>query len=144
MDNIYYTPIVIPYPMYLIELGIEITTIEEGTQAEIGVYTAENGVPLSKLYSNLLSLNTLDYRFTPCAISLAPGLYFFAFNTNSSTATFKMSKLSHTILGHISSDLDSSNTSYVESNTFANGMPDSVGDISLSSIRVPRILARIK
>lgn len=142
--SLLYIPIIIPYPLYITELGITITTLEDGTFAEIGVYSAENGVVLDKLYSNVMSLNTLGYRHTPCTIALAPGLYFFAFNTDSSSATFKMSRLAHMLLGHSSVDLNSPNTCYTEAIDYSSGMPDSAGDISLSSIRVPRILARIK
>ena len=144
MNSINYIPIVIPYTVFLSELGIEITTTDPSKRAELGVYSAENGIVLAKVYSNLLSLNTFGYRMTPCALALAPGLYFLAFNTDSSSAIFVESRESHSILGHSSIDFSVPNTCYVEANTFSNGMPNSAGDISLSSIRVPRILARLK
>jgi len=130
--------------MYIIQLGIYIEVLDASSRAEIGIYSAEQGVVKDLIYSNLLSLNTRGYRFTPAAVALAPGLYFFAYNSESSTAELRMSRPSIMLLGHSNPDHYTPNTCYIESNTFSNGMPSSAGDISLSSARVPRILARIK
>lgn len=141
--NIYYIPLIVPIPIYIIEIGIVISIIDAGTQAYLGIYSSENGEILDKIYENTISLNTVGYRMTPAALSLAPGFYFIALLSESSSVSVRKAEIAYSMIPYKYPTDYNVNTCYKEIKTFAEGLPDTAGDYEPSSDNIPRVVLRI-
>lgn len=121
--KIYYMPFMIPYPLFIRELGVYITTREDDKKARLGIFAFEQGLIGELIYSNVIALNTLGYRAVEAQVHLVAGAYMLAYFSEASTAAIRISTLLATfaMLGYDHPSGTTTYSHYFETGVWADG-----------------------
>lgn len=130
-NSIQFTPIMVPRPITVAQLGIRVTTAQASNNFQLAIYAADattklpTGVPLASTPDmSTASAAVVTSTLSGANALLAPGLYWVAINTSGATAAFQgiTSAMAHEsgLIGNASASvLTSSSTMALIKRTFA-------------------------
>jgi len=141
-----FVPIIIPYPVWIREMGVYVTTAAPDEEARIGIYPIERGLIGTKIADNCVSLGAINWNGEEFNVHLPPSAYMFAIIFSTGSAQIRRANVLDPILG-FDKEKTVNPAFYTLQQTYDGTLPDTVDNDSLilsHSTGAPRVIARVE